>query len=101
MSDAHTAIRNRLAEAAGFAKGLAVAKAERDSARADLAEALEALRPFAEFERVRKAMGGLSQKSGVLQAVHSSAGSAELSVEDYDRARAILSKHATPEGGAT
>ncbi|WP_064746780.1 hypothetical protein [Lysobacter antibioticus] len=55
-------------------------------------ELYEALAPFAEFERVRNAMGGNTAKDGVLWAVNSSAGSAEITAEDLRRAIAALAK---------
>lgn len=58
--------------------------AARERERIDVLRA--ALKPFADFEAVRSTMGASSPKSGLLWAVHSRAGSAEISVEDMQAA---------------
>lgn len=62
--------------------------------RADAEALRDVLAPFAEYERVRSKMGGTSPKSGQLFGVHSSAGSAELSVEDFKAAIAAMGESA-------
>lgn len=49
-----------------------------------------ALKPFAEFERVRSAMGGNAPREGILYGVHSNTGSAELHVEHMQAAQSAL-----------
>ncbi len=49
-----------------------------------------ALKPFAEFERVRSAMGGNAPREGILYGVHSNTGSAELHVEHMQAAQSSL-----------
>ncbi|WP_377647326.1 ead/Ea22-like family protein [Pseudomonas aeruginosa] len=49
-----------------------------------------ALKPFAEFERVRSAMGGNAPREGILYGVHSNTGSAELHVEHMQTAQSAL-----------
>lgn len=50
----------------------------------------EALKPFAEYERVRSTMGGNTPREGGLFQINSSAGHAEITVEDMERAIAAL-----------
>jgi len=50
-----------------------------------LAECREALRPIAEYESIRKTMGGTTPKSGSLLGVGSRNGEAEITVEDMQR----------------
>ncbi|HGM5043035.1 TPA: hypothetical protein ACKPZV_000191 [Stenotrophomonas maltophilia] len=80
-------------EAAASAKkyiDLLGAEAEVARLRAEVEGLRKVLAPFAEYERVRSTMGGTSPKSGQLLGVHSSAGSAELSVEDFKAAIAAM-----------
>ncbi len=46
----------------------------------------EALAPFAEYEKIRKTMGGTTPKSGPWMAVSASNGDAEITVEDMQNA---------------
>ena len=53
-----------------------------------------ALKPFAEYERVRSEMGGNAPRAGTLFGVNTRAGDAEITVEDMQAAQAAL------EGGS-
>lgn len=63
---------------------------ERDRLRAQNEALRGALKPFAEFERVRSAMGGNAPREGILYGVHSNTGSAELHVEHMQAAQSAL-----------
>ncbi|MGC6782007.1 hypothetical protein ACP0IR_26210 [Pseudomonas aeruginosa] len=63
---------------------------ERDRLRAENEALRGALKPFAEFERVRSAMGGNAPREGILYGVHSNTGSAELHVEHMQAAQSAL-----------
>lgn len=71
-------------ETVEFITELAALVAARERERIEVLRA--ALKPFADFEAVRSTMGASSPKSGCLWAVHSRAGSAEISVEDMQAA---------------
>ncbi|HBO3722361.1 TPA: hypothetical protein L4T28_003426 [Pseudomonas aeruginosa] len=65
-------------------------EAERDRLKAENEALRGALKPFAEFERVRSAMGGNAPREGILYGVHSNTGSAELHVEHMQAAQSAL-----------
>lgn len=71
-------------------KAINVWRGRTQRAEAEVEGLRKVLAPFAEYERVRSTMGGTSPKSGQLLGVHSSAGSAELSVEDFKAAIAAM-----------
>ncbi|HGX3429743.1 TPA: hypothetical protein ACNH9H_002895 [Pseudomonas aeruginosa] len=66
------------------------AEEERDRLKAENEALRGALKPFAEFERVRSAMGGNAPREGILYGVHSNTGSAELHVEHMQAAQSAL-----------
>lgn len=63
---------------------------EKDQIKAENEALRGALKPFAEFERVRSSMGGNAPREGILYGVHSSTGSAELHVEHMQAAQSAL-----------
>ncbi|HBP6127677.1 TPA: hypothetical protein L5995_08595 [Pseudomonas aeruginosa] len=65
-------------------------KNELDRLKAENEALRGALKPFAEFERVRSAMGGNAPREGILYGVHSNTGSAELHVEHMQAAQSVL-----------
>ncbi|HID9812574.1 TPA: hypothetical protein ACXI4M_003903 [Pseudomonas aeruginosa] len=65
-------------------------KNELDRLKAENEVLRGALKPFAEFERVRSAMGGNAPREGILYGVHSNTGSAELHVEHMQAAQSAL-----------
>jgi len=60
------------------------------SLEAQLAEAEKALKPFAGFIEIHETMGATAPKSGDIYTVTSSKGTATISVEDLQAARAWL-----------
>ncbi|MFK0939848.1 ead/Ea22-like family protein [Pseudomonas aeruginosa] len=66
------------------------AEVDRDRLKAENEALRGALKPFAEFERVRSAMGGNAPREGILYGVHSNTGSAELHVEHMQAAQSAL-----------
>lgn len=63
-----------------------------------IAELIEAIAPFARYAVVEREMGGPRPKTGAFTAVHSSiAGSAELTIEDLERADTLFRKLTEPK----
>ena len=55
-------------------------------------EMIEALKPFAEYHRILMSMGGMAPKAGTIWATTSKLGTAEITVKDLKKVRAVLER---------
>lgn len=82
----------RLTDAAlGLREEMVKADDRATAAESRLRDAVGALRPFAAYWQIKRQMVG-TPKCDVMLGVHASLGNAEVTVEDFDRARSALAR---------